>query len=393
MTTARDYYEILGLSKDASAEDIKKAYRKLAMKYHPDRNKEADSEDKFKEISEAYAVLSDPEKRKKYDQFGHAGINGQYTEEDIFRNADFGDIFGEMGGLGDIFDMFFGGGGARSRRRRGPTPGSDLRYDLSITLEEAATGTEKKINVPRMENCETCGGSGAKPGTDPKTCSTCQGRGQVTRAQNTPFGRFMTTTPCRDCRGEGRIIDTPCAECRGNGKVKKVRKISVKVPKGADTGVRLMVRGEGEAGEPGAPPGDLYVFINVEPHDKFERFGDDIVYEVPISFTQAALGDSIMVPTLHGKVKMNIPEGTQTHSLFRLKGKGMPRLQGRGEGDQHVRVIVRTPTNLTKSQKELLKKLEEEDPQTETQNEKTGVNTESSHKGSRNIFDKVKDAL
>ncbi len=387
MTTARDYYEILGVSKDASAEEIKKAYRKLAMQYHPDRNKEADAEDKFKEISEAYAVLSDPEKKAQYDRFGHAGIDGRYSEEDIFRNADFGDIFGEMGGLGDIFDMFFGGG--HSRRRRGPARGSDLRYDLSITLEEAATGISKNISVPRMENCETCGGSGAKPGTQPKTCSVCQGRGQVTHARNTPFGRFMTTTPCRECGGEGRIIDTPCSECRGSGKVKRVRKISVKVPKGADAGMRLMVRGEGEPGDPGAPPGDLYVFIHVEPHDIFERVGDDIVYEAPISFTQAALGASIMVPTLHGKVKMNIPEGTQTHSLFRLKGKGMPRLQGRGEGDQHVRVIVRTPADLTEDQKELLRQFEE----SKTPEQKEAKGKGHSHKGARNIFDKVKDVF
>lgn len=378
MSTKRDYYEILGVSKDSSEAELKKAYRKLAMKYHPDKNKDADAEEKFKEISESYAVLSDAEKRSEYDRFGHAGIDGHYSTEDIFRNADFG------GGLGDIFDMFFGGGGGgRGCRRQGPMRGSDLRYDLSITLKDAAFGTKIKINVPRAENCETCGGSGAKKGTSAKSCPTCHGSGQINRAQNTPFGRFMTTATCNVCHGNGQIIESPCPACKGTGKTKKVRKISVKVPVGADTGMRLKVRGEGEAGSPGAPPGDLYVVIHVKPHGKFERVGDDIVCEVPISFTQAALGATVMVDTLHGKVKMHVPKGTQTHSVFRLKGKGIPHMHGYGQGDQHVRVIVKTPAKLTSDQKRLLEELE-----------KTSTGGDShANKGGKGLFNKVKGAF
>ena len=378
MSTKRDYYEILGVQKDVSEAGLKKAYRKLAMKYHPDKNKEGNAEEKFKEISEAYAVLSDAEKRSEYDRFGHAGIDGHYSTEDIFRSADFG------GGLGDIFDMFFGGGGGgRGRRRQGPMRGSDLRYDLSITLKDAAFGTKIKINVPRAENCETCGGSGAKKGTSPKTCSTCRGSGQINRAQNTPFGRFMTTATCPACHGKGQMIESPCPACRGTGKTKKVRKISVKVPAGADTGMRLKVRGEGENGSPGAPPGDLYVVIHVKPHDKFERVGDDIVCEIPISFAQATLGATVMVDTLHGKVKMHVPKGTQTHSVFRLKGKGISHMHGYGQGDQHVRVVVKTPTKLTSEQKRLLEEFE-----------KIGSGNKShADKNGKGLFSKVKGAF
>ena len=383
MTTTRDYYEILDVSKEASESEIKKAYRKLAMKYHPDKNKEADAEEKFKEISEAYAVLSDSEKRAQYDRFGHAGIDGRYSAEDIFRGADFG---GTGFDINDIFDMFFGGGMGGGmgggRRRHGPTRGSDLRYDMAISLEDAAFGKSTEIDIPRSENCDVCGGSGAKAGTSPKACGTCHGTGQVSHARDTPFGRFMSTTTCSTCHGKGEIIDDPCPACRGTGKLKKVRKISVKVPKGADSGLRLKVAGEGEAGSPGAPPGDLYVVLHVQPHDLFERIGDDLVCEMPISFSQAALGDSIMVPTLHGKVKMNVPAGTQTHSLFRLKGKGMPHLHGYGQGDQHVRVIVRTPTDLSSEQKDLFEELST-----------LSGEVRSSAKGGKGFFDKVKDVF
>ncbi|MCD4822087.1 MAG: molecular chaperone DnaJ [Methanococcoides sp.] len=383
MSTTRDYYEILGVSKDASDTELKKAYRKLAMKFHPDKNKEADAEEKFKEISEAYAVLSDAEKKAQYDRFGHAGIDGRYSTEDIFRNADFGDF----GDLGDIFGSIFGGGGGfggfggGGRRRQGPTRGSDLRYDLGVTLEQAAFGEKVQINIPRAENCETCGGTGAKEGTSPKTCATCRGSGQVTHARRTPLGNFMTTTTCDVCHGKGQVIESPCPVCRGSGKQKKVRKMGVSVPKGADTGLRLKMSGEGEAGSPGAPPGDLYIVIHVKQHDEFERVGDDIVYGIPISFSQAALGTEIQVPTLHGKVKMKIKPGTQTHSVLRLKGKGMPHLHGHGQGDQLVRVIVETPTNLTGKQKELLEEFE-------------GLSN-GDHKGSKKkgFFDKLKDAF
>ncbi|MGP8321118.1 MAG: molecular chaperone DnaJ [Methanosarcinaceae archaeon] len=376
MSTKRDYYEILGVSKDVSEAELKKTYRKLAMKYHPDKNKESDAEDKFKEISEAYAVLSDSEKRSEYDRFGHAGIDGHYSTEDIFRNADFG------GGLGDIFDMFFGGGGAR-HKRQGPMRGSDLRYDLAIHLKDAAFGIKTEIKVPRAENCDTCGGSGAKKGTKPKSCPTCHGRGQINRVQNTPFGRFMTTTTCNTCHGNGQVIESPCPACKGTGKTKKVRKISVKIPAGADNGMRLKVRGEGESGSPGAPPGDLYVVIHVKPHDDFKRVGDDIESEISISFTKAALGAYIMVNTLHGKVKMHVPKGTQTNSVFRLKDKGISHLHGYGQGDQHVKVIIKTPTNLTSEQKHLLEEFDKISSGNTTQPDKSG----------KGIFEKVKNAF
>ncbi len=378
MSTKRDYYEILGVSKEASEPELKKAYRKLAMKFHPDKNKEADAEEKFKEISEAYAVLSDTDKRAQYDRFGHEGIDNRYSTEDIFRTADFGgfeDIFG------DAFNIFFGGGGRR--RRSHPTRGSDLRYDLSISLKDAAFGTDTTINVPRSETCDVCSGSGAKPGTNPVTCGTCHGSGQMSQTRATPFGRFVTTTTCSNCHGKGQIIESPCSSCRGTGKLKKVRKISVKVPPGADTGMRLRVSGEGEAGSQGAPSGDLYVVIHVQPHNLFERIGDDIVCEVPITFIQAALGAEVTVQTLYGKVKMHVPEGTQTHSIFRLKGKGMPHMHGRGNGDQHVRVIVKTPTNLTHEQKLMFKELEDVG---------SGDKSHSKKKG-RGIFEKVKGAF
>ncbi|MGM0771189.1 MAG: molecular chaperone DnaJ [Halobacteriota archaeon] len=385
MSTTRDYYEILGISKEASENDIKKAYRKLAMKYHPDKNKDEGAEDKFKEISEAYAVLSDSEKRAQYDRFGHAGIDGRYSTEDIFRNAD----FGGFEDLGDILGSIFGGGfggfggfGGGGRRRQGPVRGSDLRYDLAVTLEQAAFGEQVKINVPRAENCEACGGIGAKEGTSPTTCPNCHGSGQVTHARRTPLGNFMTTTTCENCHGRGKIIESPCPVCKGSGKQKKVRKIDVRVPKGADTGLRLKISGEGEAGSPGAPPGDLYVVIHVKAHEKFDRIGDDIIYEVPITFSQAALGAEIMVPTLHGKVKMKIKEGTQTHSVLRLKGKGMPHLHGHGQGDQLVKVIVETPTNLTDKQRTLLEEFD-----------KFSGGKSKGSKSGKGFFDKMKDAF
>ena len=348
MATKRDYYEILGVSKDASADEIKKIYRKLALQYHPDRNKDAGAEEKFKEISEAYAVLSDSEKRSQYDRFGHAGIDGQYSAEDIFRGADFG-------GFGDIFEMFFGGG---RRGPRGPRRGTDLQYDLYVTFEEAAFGVRKDIDIPRTENCSSCSGTGAKQGTSPKRCPTCGGTGQV-RTTHSTFGmQFVSTTACSTCHGRGQIIEFPCPECGGSGRVRKRRKLTVNVPAGADSGLGLRLSGEGEAGEPGAPPGDLYVVIHVMEHRYFKRVDYDVISELSISFPQAALGADVMVETLHGKVKMNIPTGTQTHSVFRLKGKGIQHLHGHGKGDQLVRVVIKTPTKLSKDQKELLEQFE-----------------------------------
>jgi molecular chaperone DnaJ len=375
MTTTRDYYEILGVSKDASQDEIKKAYRKLAMKYHPDKSDDPDAEEKFKEISEAYGVLSDPDKRAQYDKFGHSGIDSRYTEEDIFGSADFGDF-----GFGDIFDMFFGGGG---RRRSGPSRGSDLRYDLSITLEDAAFGLNTEIDVPRAEKCGECEGTGAKDGKV-KTCQTCHGRGQITQTRSTPLGRFMTTSICSTCYGQGQVAETPCPSCSGTGKVKRTAKVPVKVPHGAYDGLRLKVSGEGEQGSPGAPPGDLYIVLHVKPHDTFERVGDDIACEIPITITQAALGTTITVPTLYGNVNMKVPPETQTNTIFRLKDKGMPHLNGRGHGDQHVKVIVKTPTNLTSEQKRILQELDET---------LAGENESKARKGDKSIFDKVKGAF
>ncbi len=362
MPDKKDYYEVLGVPKDSSEKDIKGAYRKLAMKYHPDRSEEPDAEEKFKELSEAYAVLSDPEKRQKYDQFGHAGINSQYSQEDLFRGVNFEDLlrgfgFGGAGGGGrgggeGIFDMFFGGGGRGQQAR-----GRDLRYDINITLEQAATGLESTIEVPRTENCSTCHGSGAKPGTSPTTCSNCRGTGQITRAQNTPFGQMVTSSACPKCGGRGQIIVTPCADCSGSGRVRKNRKINIKVPPGVEDGQHLKLRGQGDAAGKGMENGDLYVVINVRPHPLFQRVESDLLLETPISFTQAALGTELEVPTLGGRAKMKVPAGTQTGTVFRLRGKGMPRLQGLGAGDLHVKVRIKTPSSLTDRQKQLLEAL------------------------------------
>jgi len=383
MATKRDYYEILGVDKKATKDDIKAAYRKLAMQYHPDRNKSPDAEEKFKEISEAYGVLEDPTKRQQYDQFGHAGIDMRYSQEDIFRGAapDIEDILrdfgmrgsGGFGRGGSIFDIFFGGEG----RREGPRRGSNLLYELSINLEEAATGKTVELEVPRTETCDVCNGSGAKPGTSPRTCPSCRGSGQVSRTQSTPFGRFMTTSTCGTCRGSGKIIDSPCTACHGSGTVQRRRKLEVKIPPGVDTGSRLRVPGEGEAGEKGGRPGDLYVEINVRPHNIFTRHENDILLEAAISFTQAALGDEIIVPTMDGKLKMKIPSGTQNGQVFRLRGKGMPSLHISGKGDELVKIKVEVPTKLTERQKQLLREFSEI----------------SGEKRSKGIFEKVKERI
>ena len=368
MATKRDYYEILGVDKKASVDGIKSSYRKLAMQFHPDRNKSPDAEEKFKEISEAYAVLSDQNKRQQYDQFGHAGIDMRYSQEDIFKGAapDIEDILrdfgvsgfggGGFGRGGSIFDIFFGGGG---ERREGPRRGSDILYELAIDFEDAASGKKIEIEIPRSEICDTCHGSGAKPGTSPRTFPTCQGSGQMNRTQNTPFGRFMTTSTCGTCRGAGNVIDFPCTTCHGSGAVQRKRKLEVKIPQGVDTGSRLRVPGEGEAGEKGGPTGDLYVDIYVKPHHIFKREENDIIMEATISFTQAALGDEIVVPTLDGKAKMKIPPGTQNGQIFRLRGKGFPSLHMSGKGDELVKIKVEVPTRLNDRQKQLLRELAE----------------------------------
>jgi molecular chaperone DnaJ len=343
LSTKKDYYELLGVNRNASEDDIKKAYRKLALQHHPDRNPgDKQAEEKFKEVSEAYSVLCDPQKRAQYDQFGHAafGDGGPFSGADF--SGGFEDIFG------DIFGEFFGGS---SGRRRGRARGEDLRYNLTLKFEEAVSGIEKKIKIPRHGLCETCRGSGAKTGTAPQTCPTCRGRGQVSFQQ----GFFSVSRTCNQCHGQGTIIKDPCATCGGGGRVRTMHTLSVKIPGGVDTGSRLKLRGEGETGPAGGAPGDLYVVIHVEPHPIFVRDNLDIVCDVPISFTQAALGAEIDVPTLEGKVKMKIPPGTQSGKVFRMKGKGIKDFQGYHQGDQHVRVTVETPTRLTAKQKDLLK--------------------------------------
>ena len=344
----KDYYKILGVSRNATEDEIKKSYRKVAMEHHPDRNPgNKEAEEKFKIASEAYEVLRDPEKREIYDRYGIEGLKG--TGFTGFRGFD--DIFSAFG---DVFQDFFGFGPTH-RRRTAARPGADLRYDVKISFFDAAFGKEAEIEIPKNIACEACGGTGAKPGTHPTQCPSCKGTGQVTRSQ----GFFTISTTCSQCRGEGSIVPHPCKECRGYGKVKKIKKIQVKIPPGVDTGSKLRIRAEGEEGERGGPPGDLFVFIYVEPHDFFSREGDDVICQIPISFTQAALGTEIEVPTLNGAKNLKIPKGSESGEIFRIKGEGFPRIRGYGRGDEIVQVMVRTPKNLTKRQEELLREFEE----------------------------------
>ena len=351
MASHRDYYEVLGIARGASSDECKKAYRKLALKHHPDRNPgNKESEEKFKEISAAYEVLSDPQKRQAYDQFGHAGVSGQ---------GGFGaGGFSQAGGggfedlFGDIFEDFFGGSGrrrARTRTQRG-FAGEDLRYRVHFSLKDAAYGKKIQLTIPKDVACETCNGSGAKPGTKPQTCSQCQGSGQVRFQQ----GFFSVSRTCANCQGQGSTIGSPCSPCSGTGKIRKTKKMEVSIPAGIHSGQSLRVAGEGNAGMHGGPAGDLYVLVELEEDELFERQDDNVICEVPISFTQAALGAEIQVPTLFGKVAMHIPSGTQSGKVFRIKGKGFPNVQGYGKGDQLVKVIVEVPTKLSAQQKDLL---------------------------------------
>ena len=356
----RDYYEVLGVSRQASADELKKAYRKLAVKYHPDKNPgDKAAEDKFKEISEAYDVLQDSEKRAKYDQFGHAafgpgargggGGGGFHDPFDIFKEV-FGGGGGGGGGGGSIFEEFFGGGGGR-RDPGGPQRGSDLRYDFEITFEEAALGTEKEISLSKLDSCKTCNGSGAATGSKVKTCSTCGGRGQVMVSR----GIFSVTQTCPSCQGAGKTVDKPCSDCRGEGRTEKRSKIKIRIPAGVNTGTRLRSTGNGEGGLRGGPSGDLYVVLHVKPHEIFDRDGDDIICELPVSFATAALGGEIDVPTLTGKAQIRIPAGTQPGTIFRLRGRGIKNIQGYGTGDLHVKVNVEIPSQLNAEQKAKLK--------------------------------------
>lgn len=357
MAGKRDYYEVLGVDKDADAATIKKAYRKLAIKNHPDRNPDdPEAEDRFKEVSEAYAVLSDEEKRRRYDQFGHAGIDQQYSAEDIFRGADFGDIFGGMGGLGDIFEMFFGG----RRQGHGPARGRDLQVTQMISLEQAFEGTEVDLEYRRLEECGTCDGSGAEPGTDVTTCSSCGGQGQVERQQRTPFGIIRQVGVCPTCNGRGKQVERPCRTCSGTGHDRSNRSITVQVPAGIDDGQSLRIQGGGEVGGHGGPHGDLYVEFRVKPRERFHRDGADLLTELPISIPQAVLGTTVELETLDGKVDVNVPAGSEHGTRLRLKGKGMPYLRGSGRGDLHVRVRVAIPKKLSERGQEIMEELAEE---------------------------------
>ena len=356
MSAKRDYYEVLGVGRNATPEEIKKAYKKLAKKYHPDLNPDSKTaEEKFKEVSEAYSVLSDDNQRARYDQFGHEGLNGQ----GMGGFGGFGGFGGQGFDMGDIFSSFFGGGfGGQTRDPSAPQRGGDLRLDLTVTFEEAAKGVEKEVSVTRMEACPDCKGSGAKPGTGRETCSQCNGSGRVRLNQTTPFGQFQTVKTCSACGGSGSIIKEPCPKCGGSGRVRKHHKIKVNVPAGVDNGSRLRMQGEGEGGVNGGSNGDLFIYVTVKPHKFFKREGDNVFLEQQISFAEAALGADIEVPTLDGPVKLTIPEGTQTGTTFRLRGRGFPKLRGYGRGDQHVRVKLFTPQRLSDEQKELLRKFD-----------------------------------
>lgn len=357
MADKRDYYEVLGVEKNASEGEIKKAYRKLAMKYHPDQNPgDKSAEEKFKEINEAYEVLSDADKKARYDQFGFAGVDPNFAASQ--GGGGFTGGFGGFDGfdLGSIFGDFFGGGSSTRERRGGPARGQNLGVELSITFEEAAFGCEKEITIGRVEPCSACGGSGCKAGSKPETCSKCGGRGTIRTQQNFMGMTMQSETPCPVCGGKGKIIKDPCNVCKGKGKVRRNKTLKVQVPAGIDHGQSFRLRGEGNCGSNGGANGDVIVTVSVKPHPLFQRDGANVLCEMPISFTQAALGAEIEVPTLDGKVRYMIPEGTQTGTTFRLKGKGIPYVGYKNRGDQYVTVVVETPTKLTKEQKDLLKK-------------------------------------
>ncbi len=379
----RDYYDVLGLGREASEDDIKRAYRKLALQHHPDRNPGSkDAEEKFKEATEAYEVLKDPQKRARYDRYGHVGVTGAGG----FQGFDFGAFdlsdalrafMRDFGSFGSVFDDFFG---TTTRTRRGRLRGQDLQIRLKLTLEDIATGVEKKIKLKRLQRCDTCNGTGAEKGTSKRECPQCRGAGQVRRVSRSLFGQFTSVTTCDTCQGEGAVIDRACPDCGGQGRVKGVSTINVKVPPGVTTGNYIPLQGAGNAGPRGGPPGDAIVFIEEQEHPTFRRHEDDIVCEIPLSFTQAALGDEIVVPTLDGNANLKIPPGTQSGKIFKFRNKGIPHLHGYGKGDELVRVLVWVPTRLSAEEKRLLKELADKE-------------NLKPPKGGRSFFDKLRETL
>lgn len=381
MPEKRDYYEVLGVARGCSEDDLKRAYRKLAKEYHPDLNPgDKKAEASFKEVNEAYEVLSDSQKKARYDQFGHAGVDPNFGAG--------GGGFGGFGGgidfdLGDLFGSFFGGGfggATRSRNPNGPIKGNDVTISLPLTFMEAVHGCKKELSIQPLEGCEACSGSGAKPGTRPETCPDCGGAGQVRVQQRTPLGMIQSVRTCQRCGGKGKIIKESCAECSGNGRVRKAKKLEVSVPAGIDDGQIFAVRGQGDHGLNGGPPGDLHVMVSVRPDPLFERDGFDIRCEIPITYSQAVFGDELVVPTVDGKVKYDIPEATQPGTIFRLRNKGVPYLNAKGRGDQYVRVNVEVPRNLTSKQKEALRKYE-------------GMLTDRQYEKRKGFFDKLKEFI
>ncbi len=372
MADKRDYYEVLGVQKGASDDEIKKAYRKMSKKYHPDLNQgDKTAEEKFKEVNEAYQVLSDPEKKERYDRFGHAGVDPNF-------GAGGGGFNGGFGGFdfGDIFGDIFGGFGGFGGRRNGPRRGADIRQSIEINFNEAAFGCKKSINITKADTCEMCHGTGAKPGTQASTCSRCNGTGQVQTQQRTMLGYVTNVTTCPDCHGTGKIIKEPCRDCRGTGKVRRSKTIEINIPAGIDHGQTMQVSGQGEPGDRGGPNGDLLVTIRIRPHEIFKRDGNNVNVAMPVSFVQAALGATLKVPTIDGVVEYDIPEGTQSGTRFRLRGKGIPFVNGRGRGDQYVTVNVEVPKNLTSKQKELLR---------------TEFDSDGNYKQRKSFMDKMKD--
>lgn len=347
MATKRDYYEVLGVQRTATDVEIKRAFRNQARKYHPDVNKEPGAEATFKELNEAYEVLSDTRKRAAYDRYGHSNPAGGFEG------------FGDVGGFADIFETFFGAGGRRGTQR-GPQRGSDLQYDISITFQEAVFGTEREIEIPVMQICEKCGGDGAEPGSGARTCERCNGSGELRRVQQSVFGQFVNVVMCDRCSGEGQVVSDPCTRCRGRGREKRTKQLSIKIPAGVDEGQQIRLSGEGEIGPKGGPPGDLYVVLTVEAHREFTREGIDILYELPLNVAQVALGDEVTIPTLDGTAELKIPSGTQHGQSFRLRGKGVPRLHSGERGSMFVIAKVETPTKLTHRQRELFEALAQE---------------------------------